>query len=162
MPNRNPLKQLFITFPHSGDVKVREFVETMGTKLKYEHWKACEETHEDGSPHIHMACILAIKLTMSKLKKIKQLLYPNDYCRINIQPAKFYKNSLEYFEKEDLDPIQSHEWVPPNAKKARETRFYTEQMNFCISSGIYRGARDVDEFRRFLQNYVARSSTTTS
>lgn len=106
--NRNPVKQLFITFPHSVCDK-NTFRDNL-LRFEPEYYKIAEEKHKTGEPHLH--AVIKFKNKYSKsivLKHFKQL-YPDDYKRIDIQAVRSIKKSIEYLSKEDPTPLESGEF----------------------------------------------------
>lgn len=103
--NRNPVKQLFLTFPHSTCDK-QQFRDDL-LRFEPDYYKVCEEKHKDGTPHLH--AIVRFKSKYSKafvLRHFKEL-YPNDYKRIDIKPVRSIKNAIQYLSKEDPAPLES-------------------------------------------------------
>lgn len=105
MTNRNPVKQLFITFPHSNVDKCTFRDDLL--VFDPEYYKVCEEKHKDGSPHLHAVIKFKNKYSKSHvLKKFKEK-YPEDYKRIDVKPVRSIKNSIAYLSKEDDNPLES-------------------------------------------------------
>lgn len=97
-PNRNPIKNFFITFPQTEEDK-----EVFARKFDYTFASCAQETHEDGNHHLHLLVALKVKITKSKLLLKIQELYPNDYKRIDVQATRVMANVLTYIKKEDLE-----------------------------------------------------------
>lgn len=100
--NRNPIGQWFITFPQSN-IKKEDFLKKIWTDKQLLEYAVCQESHEDGKPHLHANIKLRYKITYSNmLGKIKKT-YPNDYKRIDIRSTREkVSNAIEgYLTKED-------------------------------------------------------------
>lgn len=109
MPNRNPVKQLFITFPKSN-VDKNTFRDSL-LQFQPSFYKVVEEKHKDGTPHLHAIVKFTNKYSVSHvLKKFKEI-YPNDYKRIDVEPVRSISKALEYLSKEDQMPLSSGVYV---------------------------------------------------
>lgn len=98
--NGNPIKQWFITFPKSGDMARKEFVEMFPPST----WAGCcKEDHEDGTPHLHLLVRFIKGISKPKLKKWIEAKFPNDCKRIDYDPTKDWANTENYIQKEDPD-----------------------------------------------------------
>ncbi|KPA15700.1 hypothetical protein MHK_004093, partial [Candidatus Magnetomorum sp. HK-1] len=105
MTNRNPVKQLFITFPHSVCDKCKFRDDLL--RFEPDYYKVCEEKHKDGTPHLH--AVVRFKNKYSKafvLRHFKEI-YPDDYKRIDVKPVRSIKKSIQYLSKEDPFPLES-------------------------------------------------------
>jgi len=71
----------------------------------------CEETHEDGSPHIHINVKLKHGVSKANLLNRLRKKYPNDYKRIDIRPTRQNFKQADYLFKEDLAP---YSWENPD------------------------------------------------
>ena len=113
--NRNPVKQLFITFPKSNIDKVT--FRDLLLRFEPDYYKIVEEKHKDGTPHLH--AVIRFKAKYSKkyvLDYFKEHL-PNDYKRIDIDAVRSIKNALNYLSKEDPNPLVSGEYVDTRQPK---------------------------------------------
>lgn len=99
--NRNKCKQYFITFPQSGKVTKKEFVDSLPP---VEAGFAVTEEHEDGGMHIHALVKLRNGITKANLLKYIIKKWPDDYKRIDIQITKNLNKAQVYLQKEDPDP----------------------------------------------------------
>lgn len=108
MTNCNPVKQLFITFPHSTVDKV-EFRDTL-LRFDPSYYKVCEEKHKDGTPHLHAVIKFKNKFSKSFVVKYFKTIYPDEYKRIDVKPVRSIKKSIEYLSKEDTQPLESGEF----------------------------------------------------
>lgn len=85
--NRNPVGMWFITFPQSNLSK-GEFLKKVWTDTQLLEYAVCEETHEDGKPHLHANIKLRYKISYATmLSKIKKS-FPNDYKRIDFRTTR--------------------------------------------------------------------------
>ena len=135
MPNRNPIKQYFITFPQSGDVSKEDFYRKHQVLGDIAYAKCALESHEDGQPHLHLLLILKKGITKSKMLTFYKDAYPNDNLRIDIAPIRNISASLDYLEKEDdqcLETMPYKEYNPNFAKlaKARAVKWYNKELTF--------------------------------
>lgn len=126
MTNRNPVKQLFITFPKSIVDKC-EFRDGL-LRFEPDYYKVCEEKHKDGTPHLHAVVRFKNKYSKAYVLKYFKELYPDDYKRIDVQAVRSIKKSLEYLSKEDPNPLESGTFVPSrgNTKERMCRQHYNE------------------------------------
>ena len=107
MTNRNPVKQIFITFPKSNIDK--STFRDMLLRFEPSYYKVCEEKHKDGTPHLHAVLVFKNKYSKAFILKYFKEKLPEDFKRIDIQPVRSIKNSLQYLSKEDPEPLESSE-----------------------------------------------------
>lgn len=105
MTNRNPVKQLFITFPKSNVDKVT-FRDTL-LRFEPDYYMVVEEKHKDGTPHLHAVVRFKNKYSKAFVLKYFKQKYPDDYKRIDVKPVRSIKQSLAYLSKEDTHPLVS-------------------------------------------------------
>lgn len=105
MTNRNPVKQLFITFPHSTCDKI-EFRDKL-LRFEPDYYKLCEEKHQDGTPHLHAVIRFKNKYSQSHVLKYFKQIFPDDYKRIDVKPVRSIKKAIDYLSKEDPFPLES-------------------------------------------------------
>lgn len=135
MSNRNPVKQLFITFPKSN-VDKQTFRDAL---LRFEpsYYKVCEEKHKDGTPHLHAVVKFKNKYSKAYVLKHFKELYPDDYKRIDVKPVRSIKNSIAYLSKEDPEPLESGEFVDGR----------NPQDNLLLGYCRFFGFSSLDEFK---------------
>lgn len=109
MTNRNPVKQLFITFPKSN-IDKSEFRDLL-LRFEPDYYKICEEKHQDGTPHLHAVIRFKNKYSKAIVLKYFENKLPLDYRRIDIQPVRSIKKALLYLSKEDSEPLESGEFI---------------------------------------------------
>lgn len=152
MSNRNPMKQFFITFPHSNVDKVN-FRDAL-LRFDPDYYKIAEEKHKDGTPHLHG--VIRTKNTFTKKFLLNYFAekYPDDYKRIDIKPVRSIKNSINYLSKEDKNPLESGEYIEKrNPVKASQTAFARECGYDNVDQMLeYYRERDksLDEFAKLL------------
>lgn len=108
MTNRNPVKQVFITFPKSNIDKhtLRDFL----LQFNPEYYKVVQETHEDGSPHLHAVVKFKNKYSSKHIINKFKDDYPDDYKRFDVKPTRSIKNAIAYLSKEDPNPLTTGEY----------------------------------------------------
>lgn len=116
MTNRNPIKQVFITLPHSHIDKhtLRDFL----LQFTPEYYLVVEEKHKDGTPHLHAVCKFKNKYSCTHIINKFKDVYPNEYKRFDVKPVRSIKNSIKYLSKEDTSPLTNGPFVEsrnPNA-----------------------------------------------
>lgn len=99
--NRNPVSSFFITFPQWTLHSKSELFQEITNLYDSVYACICQETHEDGQPHFHVCMKVKTPATYTSLIKRFKSLYPEDYKRIDVQPLKNWKSSLDYVQKED-------------------------------------------------------------
>lgn len=144
MPNRNPVKQLFITFPKST-VDKNTFRDAL---LRFEpsYYKICEEKHKDGTPHLH--AVIKFKNRYSKayvLKFFKQL-YPNDYKRIDVEPVRSIKKAIEYLSKEDPTPLESGVFHESRGALTKEEKIFKIYLKYKEMGVDFLGGEEFSSF----------------
>lgn len=146
MPNRNPVKQFFITFPKSNVDKVT-FRDTI-LRFGPDYYKVVEEKHKDGTPHLH--CVLRTKNSYTKkfiLTYLKEK-FPDDYKRIDVEPVRSIKHALNYLSKEDTSPLVSGEYEERrNPKKSWQTTFARELGYKSVEDLIDTYKKDSEELQ---------------
>ena len=145
--NRNPVKQLFITFPHSTVDKCT-FRDDLVKLFSIDYYKICEEKHKDGTPHLHAILRCAGKgYSETHMIKIFKEYYPNDWKRIHVKPVRSIKHSMVYTSKEDENPLESAPFEENrNPKKALLTKY----ARFFGYSSIEALQKDVQEQEEFI------------
>lgn len=122
MTNRNPVKQLFITFPQSGSIDKHQFRDAL-LRFEPDYYKICQETHKDGNPHLHAVVRFKNKYSRAFVIKYFKEKYPDSYKRIDVKPVRSIRNALAYISKEDTNPLESAEYKdnrdPQKAAAAR-------------------------------------------
>lgn len=103
--NRNPIKQMFITFPKST-VDKNTFRDKL-LRFDPEYYKICEEHHKDGTPHLHAVIKYKNKYSKARVLNYFKEIFPEDYKRIDVQPVRSIAKSLQYLSKEDKEPLES-------------------------------------------------------
>lgn len=139
--NRNPVKQMFITFPHSN-VDKYAFRDVL-LKLDPEYYKICEEHHKDGSPHLYAVVKYKNKFSKSHILKFFEKEFPNDYKRIDIETVRSIKNALAYLSKEDNEPLESGQYQETRGTN-RERNVEKLENDFARALG-YCNKQDLDE-----------------
>lgn len=132
--NYNPIKQMFFTFPHSNVSKV-EFLNALLLPLKPEYYKVVEETHKDGTPHLH--AVVKWKNGYTKgwmIKKIHKI-YPDPkiHDSIKVEACRSIKNCVAYTDKEDPDPLESG---PFNDTRGNAGKLLKQKQQFAQSLGF--------------------------
>lgn len=152
MTNRNPIKQMFITFPKSNVDKIT-FRDSL-LKFKPEYYKVVEEKHKDGTPHLH--AIVKWKNKYSKahiLKKFKEM-YPEDYKRIDVEAIRSIKNALEYLNKEDPTPLTSGPYV--DSRASNTTKLEKMKQTFAQSLG-FASYQKLEEHHQSEEEFIERN-----
>lgn len=108
MTNRNPVKQLFFTFPKST-IDKQQFRDDL-LRFEPDYYKVVQESHADGTPHLHAVVRFKNKYSKAYVLKYFKGLYPNDYKRIDVKPVRSIKRALLYLSKEDSNPLVSGEY----------------------------------------------------
>ena len=143
--NRNKVKSWFVTFPHSGSATPEIFSSYVWQPRErlIEGLSGCEETHEDGSPHIHMNIKLKHGISKANLLNRLRQKYPNDYKRIDIRPTRQNFKQADYLFKEDLAP---YSWENPDyvsggvmENNRRRRKVLEHYRTMCILMGNWKG-----------------------
>lgn len=102
--NRNPVKQVFLTWPKTPitkDVLLKDLQKLF--ELKY--CKIVQELHSDGTPHLHAVIQFANSYSCPRIIKKFKDDYPDDWKRLHVRPVKSLTHSIEYCDKDDPDPL---------------------------------------------------------
>lgn len=102
--NRHKIKQWFFTFPKSGDLTRQEFINSLMEFGEAEFAKCVQETHKDGSKHLHAIYKFQNGVTKTSILKYLKDEYPNDWKRIHLEPVRSMLKAQQYVEKEDTSP----------------------------------------------------------
>ena len=103
--NRNRIKRWFITYPKCGQTTKTSFARTILRQYKCAYLKAVQETHQDGTPHLHVYLVLQNANTHAQFLKFITKSYPDNWKRIHLQSVRNPKATLQYLEKEDSEPF---------------------------------------------------------
>lgn len=126
MTNRNPIKQVFVTFPRSGEVTREQLGEAV-MQLNPQYYKCVRETHEDGDPHLHMLLQLKQPKTKAFILKVFKEKYPDNNKSIDVKPVRSLSKTMEYIKKEDTNPLEYGEFIQPrNPQRNRLNKFAHE------------------------------------
>lgn len=147
MTNRNPIKQVFITLPHSHIDKstLRDFL----LQFSPEYYKVCEEKHKDGTPHLHAVVKFVNKYSCAHIIKQFKNVYPDDYKRLDVKPVRSIKRSIEYLSKEDSEPLTNGEFV--ESRNPTRNALYLQKEQFALVAGypnydsLLRSERETEE-----------------
>jgi len=99
--NRNKCRMWFITFPQSGTYSPEEFLDKLFARRTVTGVAGVQETHEDGSPHIHLNIKLEFGLTKSQILNSCRIKFPEDYKRIDIRSTDSTTRMLTTFIKKE-------------------------------------------------------------
>ncbi len=100
MPNRNPIQNFLITFPHSSESPTHAdqwsraaFGDLLASYFPYSLVFVVQESHACGAKHLH--AILRVDPGVPKKKLLDKIL--NDCpCRVNVQPIRVLKSAYRY------------------------------------------------------------------
>ncbi len=125
MTNRNKVKSWSITFPQSGDVERKYFLESFPP---CEEGICVREIHEDGGYHLHLGIKLKKGIKKTTMLNWIKARWPNDYKRIDVQATRSIKCWYEYLEKEDPD---GYKVLDKTCKLERIYKMYIRFMRDC-------------------------------
>lgn len=128
MTNRNPVKQLFLTFPHSTVDKCTFRDQLL--RFEPDYYSVCEEKHKDGTPHLHAVVRFKNKYSKAYVVKYFKELYPEDYKRIDVKPVRSIKNSIAYLSKEDTSPLTSGEFKDARQPQNNHLSAFARELGF--------------------------------
>ena len=105
MPFRLAAKELFLTYAQCSNSRdeLLAFLQAKGSLTAY---AICNETHEDGSPHLH-----ALVRYNPRIDTIDSRFFDFNECHPNIKKVSRrnidWDNCLDYVQKEDQDPLMN-------------------------------------------------------
>lgn len=113
-------KSFFLTYPRSGNLTREDVLRHLQTIGTVDAAFIALETHEDGSPHIH-----AVVQYTTKINSRNPRLFDVRNHHPNISPTgvKSWKESVDYLEKDDQQPLRHgrvDELVGAGAEKKRK------------------------------------------
>lgn len=114
--NRHPIQKFFITFPKSGELSKHEFYKHV-EELNLTYYLISQETHEDGTPHLHALLWFKSKKTKARLLKFFKDKFPNDNKRIHVESVRNLEATLTYLRKEDTAPFEHPDGLPKKEYK---------------------------------------------
>lgn len=135
--------QWFITFPRSNVDKV-EFRDSL-LSLDLGFYKVVQESHEDGSPHLHAVIKLKVPQSKSTLLKRFKDIYPNDNKRIDVQSVRSIKHALGYLSKEDKNPLESGEFTDTRNPQQAFLKSFARQLGYSDISTLVQSHREQQE-----------------
>lgn len=144
--NRNPVKQFFITFPKSGLVDKVIFRDSL-LRFDPEYYKVSQETHADGTPHLHAVLKCKNKYSKSFVLKYFKEKYPDDYKRIDVEPVRSIKNAIQYISKEDSEPLESGEFKDPRNPQSSWLHKFVVELGYDNIDNLIRDTTALEEER---------------
>lgn len=139
--NRNPVKYLFITYPHST-VSKTEFIQSIEDRFELDYYKVCEESHASGEPHLHALVRFVNKYSKNKVLQHLQSVYPDASKRMDVAIVRSIDHADAYLDKEDQDTISRGILRQPY--KVKWCKLYTD---FCKEIGL----GDIKSFGEYLE-----------
>lgn len=103
--NRNPVKQVFLTWPTTPITK-DVLLKDLQTLFELKYCKIVQESHSDGTPHLHAVIQFSNSYSCPRIIKKFKSSYPDDWKRLHVRAMRSLKNALEYLEKEDPHPLE--------------------------------------------------------
>lgn len=95
--DRNPRNKWFITFPHSGNVVLKnEFIEKFEENFPTKRYAVVEEKHKDGEPHIHALVETEGKVNKTSLLDWAKKNFEGNEKRLDFEGVKSWKAALDY------------------------------------------------------------------
>jgi len=95
--NRNPIQKWAITFPQSGEMEKKKFIESFPENEAYVCGK---EKHEDGGNHLHLGIKLKKGISFANMLKWIQKVFPNDWKRMDLKAVISWQNWSDYCKKD--------------------------------------------------------------
>jgi len=102
--HRKPLRNYFITYPKSNPNMMKQSFAEILMELNCKIIKVVEETHRDGTPHMHAIIILKNKKNKKNILEFLKKEFPNSYKRIHVGSIRNVFDANRYIQKEDKDP----------------------------------------------------------
>jgi len=96
-------KSFFLTYPQSGNLTREDVLRYLQTVGNIDACAIGLESHEDGTPHIHVAVQFSTKIN-SRNPRIFDI--RNHHPHISPSGVKSWKESVDYIEKEDEHPLR--------------------------------------------------------
>lgn len=149
--NRNPVKQLFITFPHSH-VDKSTFRDTL-LRFDPSYYKVCEEKHKDGTPHLHAVIKFKSKYSQPFILKYYKEIYPEHFQRIHIKAIRSIKHSIDYLSKEDPEPLESGSFIETRGN-TKEKMLKAHILAFKLQGTPLLTPEEEEEFWKDFQNKI--------
>lgn len=126
--NRNPIKQMFFTFPKT-EVDKSSFRDAL-LQFAPEYYKVVQETHKDGTLHLHALVKFKNKFSKAHVLKKLKLTYPNDYQRIHVDGVRSIKHAIQYMSKEDLHPLESEPYKESRNPQANFRESFARELGY--------------------------------
>lgn len=142
--NRHKIKQWFLTFPKSGDITKQEFINSLTEFGCSEFAKCVEETHKDGTKHLHAIYKFQDGVTKTSLLNYFRSEFPNDWKRIHVEPVRSMLKAQKYIDKEDPSPYVVGEYKESRGRKKSNLK---EQIAQEMSKELFvkMKSEDIDE-----------------
>lgn len=145
MTNRNPVKQLFITFPHSNVDKLTFRDDLL--RFEPDYYNIVEEKHKDGSPHLHAIIRFTNKYSKPFVLKYFKGKYPQDYKRIDIKPVRSIKHAIEYLSKEDKNPLISGDYTENRKPQAIPSHQFAKFLGYKDTATVLATIKEEEEIQ---------------
>lgn len=150
--NRNPLKRMFITFPQTETDK-KLFYQSICIKFPTDYSLTAQESHLDGNHHLHSALIFTKSVSKSRVLNHLKGVYPDDWKRITVESMRSINHSVEYLQKEDLNPYTTGKLPKTKDSKRLEClKWYQEFIK--LGQDILYG-EDFDQWYNSVQESIA-------
>lgn len=152
MTNRNPVKQLFITFPKSN-IDKHSFRDVL-LRFEPDYYMIVQETHEDGSPHLHAIVRFKNKFSKPFVVKYFKDTFPNDYKRIDVKPVRSIKQSIKYLSKEDKDPLVSGEFISNRDPQSNWLDKFARELGYNSRTHLVEQSKIEEDFLEELRTLI--------
>lgn len=116
--SNKPIKSWFITFPQSREITLQSMLEHCST-FPLQYAKLVMESHQDGSPHMHIVAQYKTPHTKNAVLAIFKTKLPNDWKRIHIQSLGSKAMADIYLSKEAIDTLEFGTYVGKVKKEKR-------------------------------------------
>lgn len=125
--SNKPIKSWFITFPQSREYTLQVMLEYIST-FPVQYAKLVMESHQDGSPHMHIVVQYKTPHTKNAVLAIFKTKLPNDWKRIHIQSLGSKAMADIYLNKEAIDTLEYGTYVGKVKKEKKPPVWLTPFM----------------------------------
>lgn len=115
--NRNRILRWFVTYPKCELTK-EDFSGKLSSKFDIRYLKTAQESHKDGTLHLHTLVCFDHGQTKSKLLKFFKSCFPSNWKRIHLKPVRNLKATDKYLDKEDTQPFVLGDLPTPSRRRS--------------------------------------------
>ncbi len=145
MTNRNPIRQVFITWPKTP-VSAEDLLKILIETFSLTATEIATEKHQDGTDHLHAVVQFSNTYSVSHILKQFKDKFPEDNQRLHVRPIRSLNHSLAYIRKEDPNPVSQGTFENSRAETLQRSLWHKKMQNlFRHYASFYSESNDPEE-----------------